>query len=127
MNDYKILIYGNKFYPLYRQNRKNDFRASGSGLLSYPKVLPDGLLEFAQKVFIYFNVPNISLDIAFNGKAFYVMEAQFLYFGTYTIEHSEFYFIKENGQWRIIEDRSSLEKEYVRSIVQYLKKNDLLK
>ena len=31
-NDYKILIYGDKYYVLFRRNRKNDFRASGSGM-----------------------------------------------------------------------------------------------
>ena len=126
-NDWKILIYGDKYYPLFRRNRKDDFRASGSGLLSYPKELPDGLLDFAEKAFSYFNVPNISLDIAFDGKDFHIMETQFLYFGTYTIEHSEFYFRKESGEWMIVQEKSVLEKEYVRSIVDYLKKNFLLK
>jgi len=124
-NDWKILIYGNKFYPLHRRNRENDFRASGSGLLSYPSELPSGLLDFAAKVREFFNVPNISLDIAIGEKGFHVMEVQFLYFGTYTIEHSEFYFVKDEGEWKIIRERSVLEKEYVISIIDYLRRNNL--
>lgn len=30
-NDWKVLVYGNKLFVLYRGNRENDFRASGSG------------------------------------------------------------------------------------------------
>ena len=29
--DYKVLYFGGRFYCMYRKNRKNDFRASGSG------------------------------------------------------------------------------------------------
>lgn len=124
-NDWKVLVYGDKFYPLLRQNRKNDFRASGSGLLSYPTELPPGLLDFSERVRAWFNVPQISIDIAVSETGFHVMEVQFLYFGTYTIEHAEFYFSRDNGEWKLTGERSVLEKEYVSSIVSYLKKNSL--
>ena len=39
-NDWKILIFGKKYYILKRKNRKNDFRASGSGLFSFTKEIP---------------------------------------------------------------------------------------
>jgi glutathione synthase/RimK-type ligase-like ATP-grasp enzyme len=118
--DWKILIYGNKYFILKRKNRNNDFRASGGGLLSYERQIPNGLLDFAEKVFKTFSVPNISLDIGYNGKEFYLFEFQFIYFGTYTIEHSDFYFIKRNNVWTLIEKKSVLEEVFAESIANYI-------
>ncbi|MBE0675851.1 MAG: hypothetical protein IH591_14420, partial [Bacteroidales bacterium] len=39
-NDYKVLVFGSKYYVLYRKVREGDFRASGQGLLEYRKELP---------------------------------------------------------------------------------------
>ncbi len=120
--DWKILIYGDKYYVLKRKNRKNDFRASGGGLLSYERVLPEGLLSFSKTVYESFNVPNLSIDVGFNGESFYLIEFQSLYFGTYTIEKSEFYFIKGKNGWEICNGQSILEEEYARSISTYISK-----
>lgn len=125
-NDYKILIYSDKYYVLRRENRKNDFRASGSGLLSYPRSLPDGMLDFAKKIFEYFDVPYISLDVAYDGNSFYLIEFQFLMFGTYTLEKSKYYFIKIDDEWRKIEGISEIEKVFVQSVCHYVKNKGYL-
>lgn len=124
-NDWKILAFGEKFYCLKRRNRKNDFRASGGGLLSYEENIPEGILDFAKQIKDYYNVPHISLDIAFDGLKFYLLEAQFVYFGTYTLEFSSFYFIYRNRQWEIVKQKSILEEEYVNGIVKYIYLNSL--
>lgn len=121
-NDYKVLIYGSKYYVLERENKKGDFRASGQGNLSFIKELPAGLLDFSEKCFVVFASPQASFDIGFNGKDFFLFEAQFVYFGTYTIEYSEFYFKKENNNWVRIDEKSILEKEYAKSIVEFIEK-----
>jgi hypothetical protein len=121
--DWKILIYGNKYYPLQRKNRENDFRASGGGRLSYLKELPEGLLSFAKTVYESFSVPNLSIDIAFDGSNYYLIEFQALYFGTYTIEKSEFYFTEKEDNWVIFEEKSILEQEYARSVSCFISKN----
>jgi hypothetical protein len=120
LNDYKILIYGRKYYVLRRANKNGDFRASGQGNLSFIKDLPEGLLDFAEKCFLIFNSPQASFDIGFNNKQFYLFEAQFVYFGTYTIESSDFYFIKENENWICVDGKSILEEEYVNSVVEFI-------
>jgi hypothetical protein len=125
-NDWKVLIYGNKYYPLLRETRVNDFRASGSGLLSFPRELPEGLLDFTEGIVKYFNVPQLSADIGYDGTRYYVFELQFVYFGTYTIEHSRFYFTRENGEWKLTEGVSELETNYVESMVAFLSKESLL-
>jgi len=121
-NDWKILVYGDFCYALYRHVRDNDFRASGSGKFIFKKELPNGMLDFAINIRKLFNVPHISLDIAFDGQKFHLIEFQFLYFGTTTLEKSPHYFKKINDAWIVIEEKAELENIYVKSIIQYLNK-----
>lgn len=119
-NDWKVLVFGDKYYALNRLNRKNDFRASGSGIFKFRDDVPDSLLDFAQLVFQQFKLPNVSLDIAYDGKELFLMEFQAIYFGTKTIENSPFYFTKSSGRWELITEEPDLEREYVQSVIQYL-------
>jgi len=119
-NDYKILIYGKKYYVLHRQTRPKDFRASGSGLFKYVENLPEGLLDFAENVFNSFRTPYISLDIGSNDKEFFLFEFQFVHFGTYTIEKSPFYFSRKNSAWAATYKESVLERELAKSVVSYI-------
>lgn len=118
--DWKILIFGDRYYVLSRENRKNDFRASGGGNLSYNKKVSEGLLDFAKNIFEELDVPNLSIDIGLSNNEFYLIEFQALFFGTYTLEYSDFYFKKRTGTWEIIEEKSILEKVYAESIVSYI-------
>ncbi|MCC6126718.1 MAG: hypothetical protein IT426_17285 [Pirellulales bacterium] len=120
--DYKILAYYDKYYALHRKNRAGDFRASGSGRFEKPATLPEGLLDFARAAFESFDTPLVSMDIAFDGAAFYLIEFQFLSFGPYTLETSDFYFVREHGAWRRIDEPSALEREFARAIARYLSK-----
>jgi glutathione synthase/RimK-type ligase-like ATP-grasp enzyme len=115
-NDYKVLVFGTKYYVLYRRVREGDFKASGQGLLEYRRELPDGLLDFATKCFAAFRAPNASFDIGFDGREYYLFEAQYVCFGTYTIENSSFYFSRSDGGWVCIEGKSCLEEEYAESL-----------
>lgn len=121
--DWKVLIYDDRYYVLRRENRKNDFRASGSGIFHFEKELPEGLLDFARTVFTAFDSPNISIDIAYNGDRFYLLEFQALYFGTYTIEKSEFWFTFDNGKWNTESGHSIVEMVYANSVSNFIKKN----
>lgn len=123
--DWKILVYGDKYYVLTRGTKPGDFRASGQGLLAFRKDLPEGLLDFSKKVYDTFNMPQISIDVAYDGENYYLLESQFLFFGTYTLEFAEFYFKKDDSKWNIVDKSSLLEEEYVGSIVQHLKSNQL--
>ena len=120
--DWKVLVFGDKYYALERKNRKNDFRASGSGIFMFDEKINNDLLDFASDVFEKFNLPNLSLDIGFNGKEYFLIEFQALYFGTKTLENSPFYFVNDNLNWKIIKGKSDLEVEYVKSISSYIKK-----
>jgi len=123
--DYKVLVYGDKYYILERKNRKNDFRASGSGLFNFPKKIPSEILDVSQRIKNYFNVPYISLDIAFDPISLkcYLIEFQFVMFGTFTLEYSDWYFQKKDEKWTLINKKSSLEKTFSESIINYLTVN----
>jgi hypothetical protein len=123
--DYKILVFGNKFYVLKRDTKKDDFRASGSGIRNFTKEIPTGMLEYASLFLNTLNVPNVSLDIGFNGKSFFLIEFQCLYFGSFTLTYSDFYWHKtQNNGFKLIDGESILEEEYARSIVKYCISNE---
>ncbi len=119
-NDWKVLIYGHRYYVLTRYVRKNDFRSSGSGNFTYEKDIPKELLIYSKKIYDIFNVPDLSLDICFDGEAYYLIEFQAIYYGTYTLVNSPFYFKYENNSFELIKEKSVLEEVYAESIVKYL-------
>lgn len=45
------------------------------------------------------NIPNISLDFAYDGKKGYIIEFQGVYFGQSTHDYSQDYYLKENDKW----------------------------
>jgi glutathione synthase/RimK-type ligase-like ATP-grasp enzyme len=121
--DWKVLVFGEKFYVLERKTRKNDFRASGSGLISYTKNLPQGMLDYAKRFSDEQNLPFIGMDVAYNGKEFSLIEFQALYFGTHTLDTSPYFFQKNGeGNWECIEKTSILEVEVAEAIHVYINK-----
>lgn len=122
-NDFKILVYGNKYFFFYRNTRKNDFRASGSGDFHFRKEYPYGMLEYAHRIHSLLNVPNISIDVCFDGKHFHLLEFQAVYFGTIGLVESPFHYARTKEGFQYIEEKSILEKVYAESIIQFIKKN----
>jgi hypothetical protein len=118
--DYKVLIFSNKYYVLKRGLKQSDFRASGSGIRNFEKQLPKGLLDFAFSLFEILNIPNVSLDIATDGLTFFLIEFQCIYFGSYTLTYSDYYWQKREGLFELVETKSELEMEYVNSIINFL-------
>ena len=119
-HDYKVLIYGHKHYVLLRRNRKNDFRASGSGVFEFPEKPPAALLDFASAVFHRFQAPHISMDIGWDGRRFQLLEFQFVHFGNYTLQRSAWHFRQQSGSWQLVRESPVLEQEYVRSVTDFL-------
>lgn len=119
--DYKVLVFGDKYYVLCRTNRKNDFRASGSGKFSFPELnfKTVQILNYARKVKREIQQPLLSLDIAYDGKECYLIEFQCVSFGPYTLQMSDGFFMHENEKWRKIIGKSILEEEMAVAINQY--------
>jgi len=129
VNDWKIYVYFDRYYIFYRPIFKHrKFKASGGGYDNYyygkEAKFPPEILDFAKEIYISLDLPHISLDIAFDGKNFYLIEFQGLYFGTAGIVYSNEYYKYENG-WKECHNEKDIEKVYVHSIVNYINKKSL--
>ena len=125
-NDWKILIFGDKYYIFQRPNRINDFRASGSGhdiyLYGDKSNPPEGIFDFAKTIFDKLEVPTLSIDIGYSDNKFYMMEFQLLYFGTVGHIRSNCYYEYQNGDWVEIHEMLDIEKIFAESIVKYIER-----
>lgn len=120
--DYKVLVYDKDYFVLKRGINKNDFRASGSGLLKFTKEIPEGILEYAKLCFEAFDTPFIGLDIAVKNDVFYLIEFQFVHFGNFTLEHAPFHFNYNDGNWKTIDQKVVLEEKFAESIHKFITK-----
>lgn len=118
--DYKVLIFSNKYYVLRRSTRKNDFRASGSGLFSFEEDVPAAILSFAKQTFDVLGAPFVSLDIAEGEHGCHLIEYQALHFGPYTLQKSPGYYAESAGTFNYIKGSSSLEDEVAASLNAYV-------
>lgn len=124
--DIKIVIYGNRYYTLDRKVRKNDFRASGSGILDVDTDMNKKILNYASLLLERFDAPYASFDIIDDNGSLDIVEFQFVTFGTMAYFDSKTYYIKENNKWVKKSDViESVEKNIVDSLDRYIKKNNL--
>lgn len=114
--DFKVLVYGENYFVLFRENRNNDFRASGSGKLSFPEVVPSAVLDEAKRIYSVFNVPYVSLDIGYDGIKIHLLEFQFVQFGQYAVEKSPHRFRWSNERWELIRGTTTAESEIAASV-----------
>ena len=120
--DYRVLITGKKYFVMYRKNRENDFRASGSGEFSdVPEDELKDIFTFARKVTFEIDFPLISIDIGCNGDGYHLIEFQMLHFGTSALQRSKFWHEFHDGEWVRFDGPSNLEEEYSRAICEYIK------
>ena len=123
--DFRVVIFGGKYYSMHRQNRKNDFRASGSGQFSdVREEFIDGLYDFARKLTKEIDFPIIGMDIGFDGSKYHLIEYQMLNFGTSALQRSAGWHEYHNGKWIRYTSHSILENEFARSIDEYIKSLD---
>ena len=120
-NDWKVLVYGRKYYVLMRRTRTGDFRASGSGRREFVRDVPAQVLDFASSVFQVFDVPQMSLDIGVEGDRLHLFEFQAVYFGTTTIDEAPFHFERSPTAWQRFDGASRVEEEFALSVAEYLR------
>ncbi len=126
-NDWKVYFFGERAFVFYRPVfPERIFKASGGGYDNYrygeDAEAPPGMLDFGWEVFRKLNVPNASLDIAWDGSRFYLLEFQCIYFGTAGIlrRYSRSYFQKTEKGWRVVENEGGVEKVYAGSIAWFI-------
>jgi glutathione synthase/RimK-type ligase-like ATP-grasp enzyme len=119
--DYKVLIYGEKYYTMFRKNRSNDFRASGSGeFFTVDEKELEGLFTFARKIVSEIDFPIFGIDVGFDGKKYHLIEYQMLGMGTSALQRSEFWHEFHDGKWIRYEGKSVLEVELARAICDFI-------
>lgn len=125
-NDWKVYVFGGKIYVFNRPIQKGrGIKASGGGYDNYfygkDANIPDGFLDFALNTFDKLKVPHASLDIAYDGQFFYLIEFQTLYFGTAGIPYSRGNYKKQNNKWLFQEENKTIEEVFVESYIWFLK------
>lgn len=127
-NDWKVLVYNNRYYIFERPVRENDFRASGSGKEKYlfgeKANYPEGIFDYVKSIYEKLNVPMLSIDIAYANHQFYTLEFQFTGFGTSGQQLSHNYFVQEDENWTPIYEKLDLEEVYADSIISYLNRTN---
>lgn len=120
--DYRVIIYGNKYYTVFRKNRKNDFRASGSGMFESDPQIPPGLFDCAKSIYEKIDVPYMTLDLAHKDGIFYLFEFQCLCLGQLFFEKSKHYYkLEMNGTWGKYIEQPDLEREIAKTVSVYIK------
>lgn len=117
--DYKVLVFGNRYYILKRNVKKNDFRASGSGDFSFEDA-PEILLSYAKNIYNTLDLPYASLDLAISNDKCKLIEYQGLNFGPYTLLESPGYYLDNGDDWSYVKDSSNLEENYSLALSFYI-------
>jgi glutathione synthase/RimK-type ligase-like ATP-grasp enzyme len=125
-HDWKVYIFYDEYYVFKRPIQKGrGIKASGGGYDNYyygeKADVSDALLNFAKNIFKKLNTPHCSIDIAFDGNTYYLIEFQCLYFGTAGILYSDGCFINNEDKWQFVNSKKKIEDVYVESVVKFLK------
>ncbi|WP_313803789.1 hypothetical protein [Flavobacterium sp.] len=113
--DYKVLVFGEKYYVLKRKVRDNDFKASGSGKFEWTEP-SEKLLAYAHEVTTKMGVWFNSLDIVETATFCALVEYQGIGFGPLTLIGSDSYFRKVGSGWQKTLESSNLEESYAQAI-----------
>jgi glutathione synthase/RimK-type ligase-like ATP-grasp enzyme len=121
--DFKVLVFGGHYFVLYRLNRPNDFRASGSGqFVEKPDHELYPVLDFARTCKQEIDSPFASLDIGFDGVRYHLIEFQCVSFGFKAMSLSTSHFEDNQTHWQKVDGSVSPESEFSQATIQYLNK-----
>ena len=123
LGDYKVLVFSDHYFILHRLNRKNDFRASGSGCFADPdsaELLH--VLNFAKECKGEIDSPCLSLDICFDGETCHLIEFQCVSFGFKAMSLSRYHFKPIENGWLRIEGEVDADIEFALAVLDYLQR-----
>lgn len=121
--DYRVLILFDRYYPIMRHTRENDFRASGARKFNTDFTVDFGLLDYAREIHHTIKTPFLSLDIVHDGERYHLLEFQALHFGISSFYLSKGYYSYPKNGWQFVEEneRKSIERQMARSLSQYIR------
>ena len=118
-HDFKVLVFGDRYFVLKRSVRKNDFRASGSGNFEFVEP-PREVLDFAKEISEKLDNPYLSLDIAQSKHGCHLIEFQATNFGPYTLLNAPYRYIDKDGHWLKEQNCKDLEANYAYALNHYI-------
>ena len=121
--DFKILVFGDRYYSLKRNIREGDFRASGSNLFEHVKP-SDEVLDYAKNIFTQMNNPYASLDIAQSTDGCHLIEFQGTNFSPGTLLKAPSRYLQVDGKWIKEENDKDLEANYAHALNLYIRNNE---
>ncbi len=120
--DYRVLVLHKQLWVTRRWNRDNDFRASGAKKFDTNFLAEPALLDFAMEIFNKFKSPSLSIDIAYDGKDYHLIEFQAQHFGVNVIVKNKGYYYYEDNEWKFKTIKPHIEKALASCIISYLDK-----
>lgn len=120
-HDFKVLVFGNRYFVLKRSIRKNDFRASGSGDFEFIEPPPE-VLNYAKEIALILDNPYLSLDIAQSDQGCHLIEFQGTNFGSYTLLNAPYRYVFQDNEWVKENNCKNLESNYAYAFNYYLSK-----
>lgn len=120
--DYKLLVFGGKYYPMKRAVAKNSFKASGSGLFSrdIDELELSLVLDFGQKFKSQVPSPHYSIDICIHEGEAYLIEYQLTHMGQSAITGSDGYYQRVDEQWCFINEKPNYVGEYCNALNKFI-------
>ncbi|OLF36412.1 RimK family alpha-L-glutamate ligase [Psychrobacter sp. Cmf 22.2] len=122
-NDFKILVFGDRYYSLKRNIKEGDFRASGSGLFEHIKP-PKETLDYAKSIFDKISNPYASLDIAQSSDGCHLIEFQGTNFSPGTLLKAPSRYVCTNGEWVKEKNNQDLEENFAYALNFFIKSNE---
>lgn len=121
-HDFKVLVFGDRYFSMKRNVRKNDFRASGSGDFEFTEP-PSEVLNFAKEIASTLDNPYLSLDIAQSKHGCHLIEFQATNLGPITLHNSSSRYVFDGKNWLAEENCKDLEANYAYALNHYIDLN----
>ncbi len=123
-NDFKILVFGDRYYSLKRNIKKGDFRASGSKSVEHIRP-PNEVLDYAKSIFNEIKNPYASLDIAQSPEGCHLIEFQGTNFSPGTLLKAPDRYLCKDGEWVNEKNDGDLEENFAHAFNVFIKNNTL--
>lgn len=119
--DLRITVIGGKYaYAFWRLNRKNDFRASGSGFIDYTSEIPDSPVLYCIEKSKEFGFDSMAYDLVYKGNEFEIIEMSCTYSDT-ALFHAPGYWYAEHGELQWVPGNYWPQSVWIRALLEKLK------
>ena len=102
--DLRITVIGDEFaYGAWRNNRPNDFRASGSGNGDFVREVPESVVKYCLAINRHLNFDSMAYDIIFDKDGFYITEMSYAYVDSFLHNCQGYYRTNEDDSLSFVE------------------------